>query len=423
VTPFDHLGGFERRIERASAAAAAGASGARSAARPGVAPSGAAARQLQESRLVESTARVAAKFRDIKATRHTTLLVDRSELPAPQRAARRIDEGFWRQSTAGDAPPLKKKRRRQTLPRQRAKRARLRHAGGVAAPGGGGRGVRSEGALGEGGVDSDNYEEEEEGGSGSDVEGVEGADGVVNLISDEDDDDETGALQDLAGEFDDADAALFAQRRGAYLRRRRGGGRGSRRGGIEGGRGSVEASDGEEEVLVEEEEEEDVVVFEGGLRIPADLYDRLFDYQKTGVKWLWELHTQRAGGIIGDEMGLGKTIQVGGLCCGDGLCMGWLGVAIRSRRSALASLLDAIVACIRKNDLKGGKASKMRCIQLAACLHSTLHTRTPAMYVPHTVQQIIVFLAGLHHSGLYRPTLVVCPATVLRQWLREVRAW
>ena len=25
---------------------------------------------------------------------------------------------------------------------------------------------------------------------------------------------------------------------------------------------------------------------------------------------MWELHTQRAGGIIGDEMGLGKTIQV-----------------------------------------------------------------------------------------------------------------
>jgi hypothetical protein len=23
----------------------------------------------------------------------------------------------------------------------------------------------------------------------------------------------------------------------------------------------------------------------------------------TGVKWLWELHTQRTGGIIGDEMG------------------------------------------------------------------------------------------------------------------------
>lgn len=33
-------------------------------------------------------------------------------------------------------------------------------------------------------------------------------------------------------------------------------------------------------------------------------------YQKTGVRWLWELHMQQAGGIIGDEMGLGKTIQM-----------------------------------------------------------------------------------------------------------------
>lgn len=24
---------------------------------------------------------------------------------------------------------------------------------------------------------------------------------------------------------------------------------------------------------------------------------------------MWELHTQRAGGIVGDEMGLGKTVQ------------------------------------------------------------------------------------------------------------------
>lgn len=37
--------------------------------------------------------------------------------------------------------------------------------------------------------------------------------------------------------------------------------------------------------------------------------------------------------------------------------------------------------------------------------------------------QIIAFLGGLHHSGLFRPSLIVCPATVLRQWLRELRAW
>ena len=50
--------------------------------------------------------------------------------------------------------------------------------------------------------------------------------------------------------------------------------------------------------------------FEGNFRIPGDIYPSLFDYQKTGVQWLWELYSQRVGGIVGDEMGLGKTIQI-----------------------------------------------------------------------------------------------------------------
>ena len=33
-------------------------------------------------------------------------------------------------------------------------------------------------------------------------------------------------------------------------------------------------------------------------------------YQRVCVKWLWQLHQQQAGGIIGDEMGLGKTIEM-----------------------------------------------------------------------------------------------------------------
>jgi DNA excision repair protein ERCC-6 len=47
----------------------------------------------------------------------------------------------------------------------------------------------------------------------------------------------------------------------------------------------------------------------------------LSSYQKVGVKWFWELHQQRSGGILGDEMGLGKTIQVicflAGLSCSN----------------------------------------------------------------------------------------------------------
>jgi DNA excision repair protein ERCC-6 len=86
--------------------------------------------------------------------------------------------------------------------------------------------------------------------------------------------------------------------------------------------------------------------FEGGFRIPGDIYPSLFDYQKTGVQWLWELYSQQVGGIIGDEMGLGKTIQ------------------------------------------------------------------------------IISFLAGLHYSGkLTKPVIVVCPATVMKQWVNEFHRW
>ncbi|KAK4570132.1 DNA repair protein rhp26 [Recurvomyces mirabilis] len=86
--------------------------------------------------------------------------------------------------------------------------------------------------------------------------------------------------------------------------------------------------------------------FEGGFRIPGDIYPSLFDYQKTGVQWLWELFAQQVGGIIGDEMGLGKTIQ------------------------------------------------------------------------------IISFLAGLHYSEkLTKPIIVVCPATVMKQWVNEFHRW
>lgn len=113
------------------------------------------------------------------------------------------------------------------------------------------------------------------------------------------------------------------------------------------GRRKVEETAGVKETGGEgvEDDVEDDVLLEGGLRIPSSIYTNLFDYQRTGVKWLWELHCQKAGGIIADEMGLGKTIQVA------------------------------------------------------------------------------AFLASLHYSGLYKPSIVICPVTLLRQWKREVQKW
>lgn len=87
------------------------------------------------------------------------------------------------------------------------------------------------------------------------------------------------------------------------------------------------------------------VTLDGGLKIPESIFSKLFDYQKVGVQWLWELHCQRAGGIIGDEMGLGKTIQV------------------------------------------------------------------------------LSFLGALHFSNLYKPSIIICPVTLLRQWKREAQKW
>lgn len=44
--------------------------------------------------------------------------------------------------------------------------------------------------------------------------------------------------------------------------------------------------------------------------VPASLYDRMYPHQREGVKWLWRLHQEETGGILGDDMGLGKTFQV-----------------------------------------------------------------------------------------------------------------
>ncbi|XP_075534509.1 DNA excision repair protein ERCC-6-like isoform X3 [Dermacentor variabilis] len=89
-------------------------------------------------------------------------------------------------------------------------------------------------------------------------------------------------------------------------------------------------------------------------RVPKVIWNKLYRYQQTGVRWLWELHRQGCGGIVGDEMGLGKTVQT---------------IAF-----------------------------------LAGLRHS--HLRTP----------------GDSFTGL-GPVLLVCPTTVMHQWVREFHCW
>lgn len=93
------------------------------------------------------------------------------------------------------------------------------------------------------------------------------------------------------------------------------------------------------------------------------------------MKWLWELHTQQAGGIVGDEMGLGKTIQM---------------IAF----------------------LAGLKVSKLRSYVTRFAFPPSL---SPAiLFFPHSYVSRKLGLG---------PVLIVCPATVMHQWVSEFHTW
>lgn len=99
---------------------------------------------------------------------------------------------------------------------------------------------------------------------------------------------------------------------------------------------------------------DELVDVEGRLKIPKEMWDNLFEHQKTGVRWLWELHQLGTGGILGDEMGLGKTIQ-----------------------------MIAFLTALRSSNV------------------INMHKK-------------------YENLG---PTVLVCPATVMHQWLYEFRKW
>ncbi|OMH84396.1 DNA repair protein rhp26 [Zancudomyces culisetae] len=98
------------------------------------------------------------------------------------------------------------------------------------------------------------------------------------------------------------------------------------------------------------------------LRIPKCIWDKLYEYQKEGIKWMFERYSvgEGEGGILGDEMGLGKTVQVAGY---------------------IASMYHSKL--LQSDDENG---------------------------------------AGVG-IGVLKPTLIVCPTTLIRQWVREINKW
>jgi hypothetical protein len=72
----------------------------------------------------------------------------------------------------------------------------------------------------------------------------------------------------------------------------------------------VVSGEAEETVsLIPEHAQERIMQIKPVAMIPACMSRYLKQYQRDGVKWLWQLYKNNSGGILADEMGLGKTIQ------------------------------------------------------------------------------------------------------------------
>lgn len=95
LTPFDRLDGFERRIERGPRARAGSAAGQTAQREQQGGSAGAAAAGLEGH---ESIRRLGEKMRAAQAARPTTMLVDASELPRPERPTRC---GCWARRLCG----------------------------------------------------------------------------------------------------------------------------------------------------------------------------------------------------------------------------------------------------------------------------------------------------------------------------------
>ncbi|XP_070379170.1 DNA excision repair protein ERCC-6-like isoform X3 [Dermacentor albipictus] len=121
--------------------------------------------------------------------------------------------------------------------------------------------------------------------------------------------------------------------------------------------------------------------------VPKVIWNKLYRYQQTGVRWLWELHRQGCGGIVGDEMGLGKTIQT-----------------------------IAFLAGLRHSHLRTPGDRRRLSREEPVRRSAGSRDSVPCSRVRHGGISWRCFV-GLG------PVLLVCPTTVMHQWVREFHCW
>ncbi|KHN76863.1 DNA excision repair protein ERCC-6, partial [Toxocara canis] len=211
-----------------------------------------------------------------------------------------------------------------------------------------------------------------------------------------------------------------------------------------------------------ESEDDEYHELKNGLRIPNVCWKKLYKYQKTGVRWLSELHEQCVGGILADEMGLGKTIQV--ICFlralafsqveGRGFGFRGLGpVLLICPTTLMHQWLKEFhiwfplcrIAVLHSSGCYRGSQSRLlykfsiprKYQKTGVRWLSELHEQcvggilADEMGLGKTIQ-VICFLRALAFSQVegrgfgFRglgPVLLICPTTLMHQWLKEFHIW
>lgn len=133
-------------------------------------------------------------------------------------------------------------------------------------------------------------------------------------------------------------------------------------------------------------------------RVPAHINQYLREYQKEGVRFLWRAYTGKRGGVLADEMGLGKTVQ-----------------AIAFLMALFEKEATAAEAHASEPTLHAAMAAATARMAVVAGSGGSGGAGVPATEAG---------AAGAAAAGSPpKLALVVCPASVLDNWQRELRTW